>query len=418
MKSSWWLNLFCSAILLMIGVESVAQSPNAINYPFPQHVDYAPDTIRPNHRTQSQQDEDVRAFYEYWKDQYLIPIGTSTDTSQQYRVSFGSTNPNQTVSEGQGYGMVIVAYMAGYDPQAQVIFDGLWEFVKAHPSTTDRRLMSWRVTDTSSRQSSAFDGDADIAYALLLADNQWGSRGPVHYRQEARRVIAGILESTIGEISQYPMLGDWVNPSGITHNQYTFRPSDYMPAHFRAFGRATHDDRWNSVIENTQAAITSLQLVYSPITGLLPDFSTPIDNIHYSPQPAPPQFLEGDNDGSYSYNAGRVPWRIGTDALINNDPVSREQVQRMSGWIETATNGDPTKIKAGYTLSGEPIGDYFTTFFVSPFGVAAMTDPEQQTWLNAIYDSVYTTHQDYYEDSVTMLSLLVMTGNYWNPKNI
>ena len=314
--------------------------------------------------------------------------------------------------------MIIVAYMAGYDPQARDIFDGLWEFVKAHPSNIDRRLMSWRINDTITRQDSAFDGDADIAYALLLADKQWGSEGRIHYQQEAEQVLAGILESTIGEISQLPMLGDWVNPNGEAYNQYTFRPSDYMPSHFRAFGGATGEDRWDLIIENTQAAITSLQAQYSPITGLLPDFSTPIEDEIYSPQPALANFLEGDNDGNYSYNAGRIPWRIGTDALLNNDPTSIAQVQVMSRWIEADSNGDPTQIKAGYTLDGEPIGNYFTSFFVSPFGVAAMIVPEQQRWLNGIYDAIYANHEDYYEDSITLLSLLVMTGNYWNPEYI
>src|SRR5690606_38088991 len=191
----------------------------------------------------------------------------------------------------------------------------------------------------------------------LLAHSQWGSNGRINYLQEAENYIGGILDSTIGETSHLPMLGDWVNPQGQPHNQYTFRPSDYMPAHFRAFGLATDKARWDAVIENTQAAITTLQTEYSPVTGLLPDFSTPENTNPYSPQPAPPGFLEGNNDGSYSYNAGRVPWRISTDALLNNDPISFEQAQRISRWIETATEGDPAKIKAGYTLTGDPIGD-------------------------------------------------------------
>ncbi len=415
MKSKWWLVFLSSAIVLLMPIKITAQSPAIPNHPFPQHVQYAPDTIRPNHRTQEQQDDDVRAFYDYWKDQYLVAAGITSDALPLYRVSFGTTNPDQTVSEGQGYGMVIVAYMAGYDSEAQLIFDGLWEFVKAHPSSIDPRLMSWRIIGDSAPEASAFDGDADIAYGLLLADSQWGSDGRINYLQEAENVITGILDSTIGEASQLPLLGDWVDPNGEQYNQYTFRPSDYMPAHFRAFSLATQEDRWDSVIENTQNAITHLQTQYSPITGLLPDFSTPEDASSYSPQPATKNFLEGDNDGSYSYNAGRVPWRIGTDALVNNDPVSMEQVQRISRWIETAANGNPAQIKAGYTLTGDPIGDYFTSFFVAPLGVAAMTVPDQQTWLNAIYDAVYATREDYYEDSVTMLSLLVMTGNYWNP---
>jgi hypothetical protein len=44
-----------------------------------------------------------------------------------------------------------------------------------------------------------------------------------------------------------------------------------------------------------------------------------------------------------------------------------------------------------------------------------MSDPAQQSWLNAIYTAVYNRHEDYYEDSVTMLSLLAMSGNFWDP---
>ncbi|MDP3721794.1 MAG: hypothetical protein Q8R09_04970, partial [Anaerolineaceae bacterium] len=59
--------------------------------------------------------------------------------------------------------------------------------------------------------------------------------------------------------------------------------------------------------------------------------------------------------------------------------------------------------------------DYFTTFFVAPLGVAAMTSPDQQEWLNSVYEAVYQTHEDYYADTVTLLCLITMTGNAWMP---
>jgi hypothetical protein len=125
--------------------------------------------------------------------------------------------------------------------------------------------------------------------------------------------------------------------------------------------------------------------------------------------------LENTTDGQYNYNAGRDPWRLGTDALLNNDPVSLAQTRRISEWAVTATGGNPQNIQAGYDLDGTPLANYFTTFFAAPLGVAAMTVPTQQTGLNAIYDAVSDTQEDYYEDSVTLLCLLVMTGNYWDP---
>lgn len=401
---------------------SITQTPTATaQRPFPQHLVYAPGTIRPNHRTQGQQDADVRAAYELWKANYLVSAGTGVDGSPRYRVAFGkpgTANYSKTVSEGQGFGMIIVALMAGYDAKAQTLFDGLWRYSRAYPSESDPRLMAWQIPFPIEGHSSAFDGDCDIAYALLLASRQWGDSGAINYRLEATaRVLPGILASTIGPASRLPMLGDWVDPAGALYNQYTPRSSDFMPDHFRAFGQASGNPVWTDVLHASQGTIAQLQSNYSPATGLLPDFIVPVSAIDHRPQPAPPNFLEGPYDGSYSYNAGRDPWRIGTDALLHNDTVSLQQTRKLSTWIITAAANVPENIKAGYALNGTPLAgrDYFTSFFAAPFGVAAMTLPTQQQWLNDIYEAVRQRSEDYYEDSVTLLSLLVMTGNFWHP---
>jgi endo-1,4-beta-D-glucanase Y len=383
----------------------------AIARPFPQHVTYAPNSILPDHRTREQLDDDVRAYYDYWKANYVADAGTDANGISMYRVVLGKDEPTRstTVSEGQGYGMLIVPIMAGYDPDAQMIFDGLWAFVKAHPSEIDPRLMDWNVP-LEEGNTSAFDGDADIAYGLLLADAQWGSDGNINYKAEADRMIAGILESTIGPESHLPMLGDWVNVGEAQYNQFTPRSSDFMLVNFRAFANASNDPVWNDVVVQSQNVMTGIQAQYSPVSGLMPDFIV-------NGTPAPANFLEKNTDGAYNYNAGRVPWRVGTDALLYDDAISRSIVQNISHWIEASTNGDPLNIRAGYQLNGSPLpnSDYFTTFFVAPMGVAAMNDPAQQAWLNAIYDSVYDNHIDYYEDSINLLCMMVMSGNFWSP---
>jgi endo-1,4-beta-D-glucanase Y len=378
--------------------------------PFPQRLTYAAETIRPNHRTQARQDDDVRSYYEHWKRNYLIdegPLG--------YRVSFGATSPSRTVSEGQGYGMIIVAVMAGHDPDARKYFDGLWGFARSYPSNCDSRLMQWQVPGPAGGDASAFDGDADMAFGLLLADAQWGSKGETDYKKDALTLIGAILESTIGPRSRLPMLGDWVSPGGSARNEYTPRSSDFMPGHFRAFAKATGNGVWIDVVKATQSVIAGLQANYSPQTGLLPDF---IVDAGTAPKPAPPNFLERALDGDYYYNAGRDPWRLGTDAVLSGDPVSLAQTRKITRWIRTAAAGNPHNIRSGYRLNGSALpgaGEYFTIFFAAPFGVAAMTDPSQQEWLNDIYDAVHAAHEDYYEDSVTLLALLTMTGNMWSP---
>ena len=135
-------------------------------------------------------------------------------------------------------------------------------------------------------------------------------------------------------------------------------------------------------------------------------------------RPADPNFFEGKQDGDYYYNAARTPWRIAIDALINNDPVSKLQTQRIAGWISQKTNNNHGNIKAGYKLSGLPIGDYFSILYAAPFGIALMTMPNHQQFLNKVYSAVFNTHDNYYEDTITFLCLLVMTANYWSPGNI
>ncbi len=422
MKVSLLYPVIFFSIILLINVQ-IASGTAA--RPFPQHITYATGTIKPNHRTQAQLDNDVAVFYTGWKTRFLVQV--SAPLPARYRIAMDIANGSDranTVSEGQGYGMIIFALMAGFDPNAKAIFDGLYYFVQANPSGIDTRLMTWKVPIGTSGNDSAFDGDADIAFALLLADAQWGSTGEpgqINYLSEARTMITAIKESTIGPDSHLPMLGDWVDPydpyntdpTDEYYNQYTNRPSDYMPSHFRAYHQASGDGDWLTVYNAVLDSISTIQ-TWNPTTGLVPDFIEPVSGSNNSPQPVNIPFLEGDEDDKYYYNAGRVPFRIGVDALLSNNGTSKLQAQKLANWIEDSTGGDPSSIKGGYSLDGTMIGNYFSTFFAAPFGVALMTTPAHQVYLNNLYNLIYTTPEDYFEDTINLLCLLVMSGNYWN----
>lgn len=395
-------------------------------HPFPQHVTYATGTIRPSHRTQEQLDEDARAAYVQWKSNYLVGAGAELSGAPRYRVQTDADDPvgaYRTASEGHGYGMMIVPLMAGADPDARTLFDGLWYYFDDHRSEIDHRLMDGSVPADESlspgMDNTAFDGDCDIAFGLLLAAEQWGSGGAIDYATQARSVIAGILESEIGVDSHWPMLGDWVNffSDDPVHNQYTPRTSDFMLDHFRAFARATGDSRWMQVHAACVSATEQLQADYAPGTGLLPDFAEPLTAGSAILKPAHAGFLGGDRDGDYSFNACRVPWRLGTDGLLSGDTAVLAAAAKIAAWSETKTSGNPDQLREGYHLDGTnlPPDSGFNTVFAAPLAVGAMTDPARQTWLNSLDDAVRTVHQKYYEDTVTLLCLIVMSRNYWDP---
>jgi len=76
----------------------------AINQPFGAHTfSYAPGSIRPDHVSQSVQDQAVRDFYDAWKGQYL----KQGCGAGRYYVATSTQPGNLTVSEGHGYGMVL-----------------------------------------------------------------------------------------------------------------------------------------------------------------------------------------------------------------------------------------------------------------------------------------------------------------------
>lgn len=407
-----------ASVLALVGL-LIAPPSLAANHPFGSHpVSYAAGSILPSHVTQATRDQAVRDFYDDWKAAYVKQVCGPG----RYVVEAKAGGGNLTVSEAHGYGMMLMALMAGHDPQAQTIFDGMFAYFRDHPSGITPSLMSWYQStscNNANGNDTASDGDLDIAFALLLADKQWGSCGAVNYLAEAQSVIAGIKGGELDVTKEYVKLGDWVTPSSAPFYDAT-RSSDFMPDHYRSFLAATGDATWTDVLERTYDIVGALQANHSPVTGLLPDFV--VDPLG-TPDPAPGGFLEDAGDGNYDYNACRDPWRLGTDFLVSGETRSKLALQAINGWIKAATGGSPASIRSGYLLNGTPgpNTNYLSMAFVAPLGVGAMVDASNQAWLNAIWDLVVATPasaEHYYENTLKLLSMIVMSGNWWAPQAV
>jgi endoglucanase len=358
-------------------------------------------------------DAAVRAAYDRWKQRYL----TEGCGGHYLKTGGGAgTSTALTVSEGHGYGMLALALMAGHDPQAQVIFDGFVRVFRAFPSAVDADLMAWAIESGCTRHpspASATDGDLDIAYALLLGHAQWGSAGPVDYAATAARILAAINRSDVNASTRLPRLGDWASAGP---HLTAVRASDLMPGHFRAFAAASGTSGtgdWDRSVAASYALVAIAQQQLAPVTGLLPDFLLGTDG---APTPAPARFMEGDHDGRYAYNACRLPWRLGTDYLLSGDARARAALEAINTWFKAHTGGNPAQIRNGYTLEGAPFGPAPSLAFAAPLGVAAMTDPAHQPWLDALFHHTASAPaSSYYEDTLALLSLIVMSGNWWAP---
>ena len=397
------------SLIVVFSSNTIAQQ-----FPFPQHTEYS-NHIKPSQYSQEELDQQVKTFYDGWKNKYLKQ-GCEDD---QYHIHFASGN-TVTVSEAMGYGMLIVPLMAGYDENAQTYFDGLYRYFRAHPSHIMPNLMAWKqITGCvdADGPDSASDGDIDIAYGLLLAHAQWGSGGSINYFQEAILVINDIMgnDPSEGDINQNYFsikLGDWITSGSYMNGT---RTSDFIMDHFRAFSCAAKDTNWNAVVNKCYDLIGDMQTNYSPETGLLPDF---IEDLDTSPRPADPDYLEGDLDGNYSYNACRDPWRMASDYLINGDERAKTAVIKINRWLLESSGGNTSNIYAGYYLDGTKAVGWSDNSFTAPFTVGAMLDPDNQEWLNKLYSKIISANianGGYYDNTLKLLSMITISGNYWVP---
>jgi len=420
-------NKTITAFLMVTVIFSFA-SGQAPRHPFPNHTKYVAGSAKPSDHPQAELDKATEKFYTLWKNKYLK---NDCADSRQYYVLNDEDNvkgaiPVICVSEGQGFGMQIMVQMAGFDKEAQIIYDGMFKFAAAHPTFKSPDLMSWSILkgcitdnaqtgDDENTNTSATDGDMDIALSLLMADAQWGSKGAVNYHKEALKRIKAILDFEINKHNHTVLLSDANN---IEDDDYfDIRTSDFMPAHLKMFDKYLPDPEWKLVIDNMYRIFGRIQTQYAPKTGLLPDF---IAYKKHRYVPAGPHYLESKFDGAYYYNACRVPFRVGIDYILLDDIRAQKLLIPLNFWIQKKTQYDSEKISAGYYLDGQkiPDHDYTTPAFVCPFGIGAMVEKDNQDWENDCWDSIndfdFADYQ-YFDNTIQVLSLIIISGNYWLP---
>jgi endo-1,4-beta-D-glucanase Y len=385
-------------------------------YPFGSRLDRYIGGILPTNAGAAQMDSAVAGCYDAWKARAIVDVPSVPGGKA---VRFNSPD-YLAVSEGMGYGMLITVLMAGHDPEAKAIFDGLLKTVRARPALgiaqyfgpSANNLMDWRLKmdgtsgDPANQGANAMDGDLDIAMALLMADRQWGSGGPWNYKQE------GV--NTINALKICNMKDDGAT-KGLPgpHNN---RTSDYMIGHFRAFKKATGDALWDRAVDRAYGLVDRMQTVYAPNTGLIPDFVINTD----SATPEPSHGFIGDGtptEGDFYSNAQRDPWRFGTDFVLSGDARWRNVCNKMVAFLKADCGGDPSRIGDGYHLDGTPFERrYPPKGIIGPLLCGAMVDAAHQDFLNTLWAyNVNNFTTEYYDSELMLIPMIVASGNWWNP---
>lgn len=400
------------------------------SYPFGARLDAYRYGTQPSHVSNAQMDTTIKAHYDEWKTHRVVDVPTVPGGKA---VKFNQPG-YLAVSEGMGYGMLLSVLMAGHDPQAQATFDGLLKTVRARPAYSLAKpalrpyLMDWRLAaDGASAEAAgggwnAMDGDQDIAMALLMAHRQWGSGGAWNYQREAVQTIQALKTASMKPDGTTMAMGP--GKPGVS------RTSDYMIGHFRAYAKATGDAFWRTTaIDRAFWLVDRMQTVYSPGVGLVPDFIVGTGSA--APAPSRGGQVESPWEGNYFSNAQRNPWRWATDYVYSGDARWKGVLTKMTDFFVRDNGGTPGvpgtawepigNMAVGYHLDGSPMKTEFAHPWPARGLVAgamngAQVDARYQAYLNACWDWLDAKWiPSYYDAELTLLSMLVASGNWWNP---
>jgi len=385
------------------------------------------------------------AIYNNWKSTY---VDTWTSNGEQYgRVKWQSgafwdpcldrsEGPNVTASEGIGYGMVLAAYN-----NDQNLLDRLLNFMELviEINNPSHKLMPWLVwgihdpnngkffgepicEDDQARSgaSPATDGDMDMAFALIKAeDNGWSRSGGDSYDQVARNILGILMDDFVDNcsVSSNSSTNEWIfapypfggcNVSKRTHNL-----SYYAPGYFRVFADFMNEGNWDNLADATYSHINRLKSVRGG--NLVPNFSKADGSISED------HGSSSSTNQNYHYDAARVPWRIAMDYVWNGTGAAQENFlddvnYTFLGPITASQVGDGYRVQNGnsqFSYNNSPA-------FYGGFACGLMAQANNQynrNKLNQFASQVKNTSSNsgYYNYTLTALYALLLSGDFDKP---
>src|SRR5262252_2036955 len=348
------------------GAGQPSQPSGGASFPFPQHR-ASSNCIYPT----TCSDADAMAGWVAYKAALIVADGT--DGSM--RVS-RPENSNDTVSEGISYGMLFAVYM-----NDKTTFDALWKYEQKHLDA--KGLMNWHINSsgTTAGMNSATDADEDMAFALVMADKQWGG-----YTTTATAMLTTVAMAdfaTDGSIQ-----GGDTYPNAVT-------PSYIAPAFYRVFAAYGDNTRWTTILNKSYMLLASAQ---NATTGLVPDWS-----------------VGNRTNTNYGYDATRTPFRVAVDVCWSGDADAKTFSQKIGTFFAGI---GAANIVDGYTVSsGAASGSNKNSTFIGPAGAAGMASNQTKLVADAyarVAADAKAAGTNYYDRSWALFTVMLMTGNFVN----
>jgi len=352
---------------------------------------------------------EVEDLYRKWVADTIRSCGNDV------RVLYTENNPQDTRSEGIGYGMVIAAYMGD-----QATFEGLWSFYQRHST---QGLMNWLLNDCNmvGDGGSAADADIDAALGLIVADKQFPNQG---YADDARTLLNAVRTRLVEPANRGGNCNGILLPGSNYSGCGCVNPSYIPPGYYAAYAAfdTANAAAWNNA-RNT--SYTLLAAAQNDTTGFVPAWSTSTGSTQL--QNCAFQVAGGGEPDEYQSDAARTPWRVATDYAWTGDPRAAQFLDVLNGFV----SGLPrVRIIDRYSLEGQGLGNDVASafgrrgsFHMGGFATAMIASNQENldsftgAW-NSVYragDLINGATLRAYNGSLALLYALLVTGTMWSP---
>lgn len=259
--------------------------------------------------------------YDYYKQSFMSKDGRIMDPDKN----------NITTSEGQSY-MLIRSLVMDDDRT----FDLVYTWTKNNLQRKDK-LFSWlwgvngdgeyKILD----ENSASDADIDIACALLLAYEAWGSH---KYLNEAIPIINSIWENETKRVGNYLVLMPGVEQT--YSKKVEVNPSYFSPYAFRFFQKYDELHDWSCLIDSSYYYLSKVTSMTE--TGLPPNWFLIVNTQDGVPKEGQ-IVLENSSRSDFSYDSIRVFLRTYLDYIENGEkralPILKKSKFFVDKWKTT-----------------------------------------------------------------------------------
>ena len=366
----------CFAKIGLAGLFAFGLSQATVNFPYPQSTNYGGNGIVLSNPTESA--VQLKAAFDYYLKNKYKENGAYAAIEK---------DPGSYVSEGTGYGMLMMVYFSDNTTSYQSQFDKLWAFYKA--GSNEHGLMNWAfgtLTPSDNKANAATDAEMDVAAALIMASYQFGD---TKYLDEARTLLKNV--------KQYEFEENGLHKPGDAWNDKK-NPSYIAPAYYRLFAEVDTENAefWKTTAMNANYKLLEANSAeYS--TGLFDNWSD----------------ANGKGmDKYYGYDAARTPWRLAQDFYWFGESKAKTMLDKLGTWVSSKP---ASEMKGTIERSGNQMWNDHNSTFVATLMTSLVTDASRQSKLDEYWnEAVSLGDEAYFEQSMKVLCGLLVSGNMPN----